>query len=238
MARENTNMDPFIIKDCTLIAIATGKRAGNLRELRALLGDIELASIYYHFWGGLLRPRFDDPEYHNDFAIWVRHALHDKVLAERLSLIDPNDFSNLESLRQELLEIIEERLDEIDYSPSAPRDHQFEFIRSQIVIFDTRKIVKQPREFVKAVPQMSVGSIFFHFIDARRRNPGALDDFRNWLNNFAQKYDDLYAVIGEIDPYFSSLSELRNELTSAFTNSFNGHEKPSSTHASRESKNA
>jgi hypothetical protein len=237
MARENTNVDPFIIKDCTLIAIATGKRAGNLRELRALLGDIDLASIYYHFWGGLLRPRFDDPEYHNDFAIWVRHALHDKVLAERLSLIDPNDFSNLESLRQELLEIIEERLDEIDYSPSAPRDHQFEFIRSQIVIFDTRKVVKQPKEFVKALPQMSVGSIFFHFIDARRRNPGALDDFRNWLNNFAQEYKDLHVVIGEIDPYFSSLSELRDELTIAFTNSFSEHKKPRSIHASPESKN-
>lgn len=233
MARENINVDPFVIKDCTLIAIATGKRAGNLRELRALLDDVDLASIYYHFWGGLLRPRFDDPEYHNDFAIWIRHALHDKVLAERLSLIDPNDFSDLESLRQELLEIMEERLDEIDYSPSAPRDHQFEFIRSQIVIFDTRKIVKQPREFVKAVPQMSVGSIFFHFIDARRRNPDTLDDFRNWLKNFAPQYNDLYASIGEIDPYFSSLSELRDELTNAFTNSFTEQNKPRSIHASR-----
>lgn len=226
MPQNNAKVDPFIIKDCTLIAIATGKRAGNLRELRALLQDIDLGCIYYHFWGGLLRARFDDPEYHNDFSLWVRHALYDKVLAERLSLIDPTNFPDLESLKQELLEIMEERLDEIDYSPNAPRDHQFEFIRSQIVIFTTKNTVKKPQDFAKILPHMSVGSIFFHFIDARRRNPEALDDFSNWLRNFGQKYNDLGDLVKEIDPYFSSLTGLRNELTQSFRTFFNNSKTP------------
>ncbi len=225
MPSNSTKIDPFVVKDCALIAIATGKRAGNLRELRALLRDVDLGSIYYHFWGGLLRPKFDDPEYHNDFAIWVRHALHDKVLAERLSLIDPKEFSDLENLRQELLEIIEERLDEIDYSPGAPRDHQFEFIRSQIVIFNTQKTVIKPRNFVNELPQMSVGSVFFHFVDSRRRSPEANDDFSTWLKNFGNKYNELCEIIKEIDPYYSSLTELRNELAAAFHNFFNGGKK-------------
>lgn len=224
MPQNNSKVNLFAIKDCTLIAIATGKRAGNLRELRALLGDIDLGSIYYHFWGGLLRPRFDDPEYHNDFAIWVRHALHDKVLAEKLSLIDPTNYPDLEGLRQEILEIIEERLDEIDYSPNAPRDHQFEFIRSQIVIFDTKNTVTSPKDFVKVLPHMSVGSIFFHFIDARRRNSESIDDFSNWLKNFKNKYDDLCEMIKEIDPYFLSLTEMRIELTETFQTFFEGSE--------------
>ena len=237
MPHDTSWINPFIIKDCTLIAIATGKRAGNLRELSALLRDIDLGSIYYHFWGGLLRPRFDDPEYHNDFAIWIRHALHDKVLAERLSLIDPTDFSDLQSLRQELLEIIEERLDEIDYSPNAPRDHQFEFIHSQIVIFDTKNTVTKPEDFVNTLPQISVGSIFFHFIDARRRNPERLDDFRNWLKNFKQKYNDLCEAINEIDPYFSSLTQLRSELTRTFEIFFDKPvESKRSTHTRRNRK--
>ena len=50
--------EPFIVKDCALIAIATGIRAQNLRELRDRLRDIDLNCVYYHFWGGLLRPRF------------------------------------------------------------------------------------------------------------------------------------------------------------------------------------
>lgn len=57
------------IKDCSLIGVATGRKAANLRELCAVLEEIEMSCIYYHFWGGLLRPRFDDPEHFNDFAI-------------------------------------------------------------------------------------------------------------------------------------------------------------------------
>jgi hypothetical protein len=67
MERNNSELAPFQIKDCTLIAIATGERVRNLRELRERLHDIDPNSICYHFWGGLLRPRFDDSEYHPDF---------------------------------------------------------------------------------------------------------------------------------------------------------------------------
>ena len=71
----------FAIKDCALVAIATGRRARNLLELRDELRTIDPASVYFHFWGGLLRPTFDDPRFHNGFAIWADHALHDTALA-------------------------------------------------------------------------------------------------------------------------------------------------------------
>jgi hypothetical protein len=121
-------VEPFAIKDCTLIAIATGKKAQNLRELKDHLGIIEPNSIYYHFWGGLLRPRFDDPEYHNDFAIRIAHSLHDKILAERLAVIDPVEFETLEDLRNKLIETIDESLDETEFPSWAKRDGQFEFM--------------------------------------------------------------------------------------------------------------
>ncbi len=54
---------------------------------------------------------FDDPQFNNDFAIWSHYALHDDALAERLAIIDPDNFSTLEHLRQEMVEIVEERLD-------------------------------------------------------------------------------------------------------------------------------
>ncbi|HIE48161.1 TPA: hypothetical protein EYP84_04665, partial [Candidatus Bipolaricaulota bacterium] len=80
-------MKPFKVKDCTLIAIATGVQAQNLRELREKVETVHPGSIYYHFWGGMLHSRFEEPEFNNDFAAWVRHALHDPVLAERLAVI-------------------------------------------------------------------------------------------------------------------------------------------------------
>ena len=96
----------------------------------------------------------------------------------------PTAFADLESLRQELLEVIEQRLDEIETLPWAEPDMQFHFVRSQIIVFDTREKIEEPEQLVEAVPKMSVGSIFYHFIDARRRSPEMMDDFRSWLRSY------------------------------------------------------
>lgn len=222
---KNSTNEPFMVKDCALIALASGKKVQNLREMRDVLSTISPDSIYYHFWGGLLRPRFDDPEYHNDFAIWSAHSLHDKVMAERLAIIDPIEFNTLEDLRNELIDLIEERLDEVDYPLWAKREDQFEFIRSQIVIFNTKRTVQKPRDLVTALPHFSVGSIFYHFIDARRRLTNSLDDFQNWFLNFGDTYMDLCYHIAEIDPYFLPLTRLRHKLTEVFTDYFKKEKK-------------
>ncbi len=217
-----TNERAFKVKDCALAALATGKSAQNLKELRDILVDIDASSIYYHFWGGLLRPRFDDPEYHNDFASWARHALHDGMLAEKLSAIDPVDFPDLEDLRKELIEIIEERLDESEVIPWCEPDAKFHFITSQIVVFDTRKIINKPYELVDAIPAMTRSSIFYHFIDARRRTPENIDDFRAWLKGFNGEYEFLCELLSTVDPFFPTLSELREQLSSIVKEYFAG----------------
>jgi len=203
-----------------LIAIATGKRARNLRELRECLRTIDSGSIYYHFWGGLLRPRFDDPEYHNDFAIWIARSLHNKALAERLAVIDPVAYGSMETVRNELIDIIEESLDETEFPLWAKRDDQFEFIRHQIVVFDTHMIANTPESLLVILPEMSLGSIFYHIVDARRRNENSLDDFQNWLRGFGSTYEPLCRAMREICPYFTALKDLRDELAHAFTTYF------------------
>lgn len=218
MSEDNSQVGPFIVKDCALVGIATGRRAQNLRELRDHLSQIHPGSIYYHFWGALLRPRFDDPQYNNDFAVWCHYALHDDPLAERLAVIDPTDFEDLESLRQEMLEVIEERLEEIGRIPWSDRDRQFHFLRSQIVVFDAGMQIETPEGLVDVIPRLPVGSIFYHFIDARRREPKGIDDFRVWVDGFGDVYADLVDDLGAIDPYFVSLTDLRQELASLFEN--------------------
>jgi hypothetical protein len=183
----------------------------------SLLQDIDLNSICYHFWGGLLRPRFDNPEYHNDFAIWVAHSLHNKTLAEKLALIDPARYDSMSPLRDEMIDIIEDDLDKTEYPVWASRDDQFEFIGSQLVVFNTHVSINNPLEMGDMLSRMSSGSIFFHFIDGRRRNENEMDDFRKWLMQFDDQYNGLLEQLDEIDPYFSSLTELRTNLTGAFT---------------------
>jgi len=220
--KQGEQMPPFTVRDCVLVALATGHRAQNLRELRNGLLAIDLESIYYHFWARLLRPRFDEPEYNNDFAAWAHRALDEKALAERLSVVNPADFPNLEALRQELVEIIEDRLDESPYVPWTQADKQFYFISSQIVIFDTGVQAASPRELATFLPIISPGSIYYHFIDAHRRSPEHVDDFSAWLSGCGERYDLLKTKIQSVDPYFSSLWELRRIIAAYFAEYFSG----------------
>jgi hypothetical protein len=215
-------LTPFAVRDCALVALATGHRAQNLRELRNHLLTCDLERVYYHFWGRLLRPRFDEPEYSNDFAAWAYRALDEKALAERLSVVNPADFPDLEELRHELVEIIDDRLDESPYVPWAQADKQFYFISAQIVIFDTGINAADPQELTRLVPSMSAGSIYYHFVDARRRTPERIDDFSAWLSGTDGSYEALREKLQGIDPYFSSLLELRSIIASCFTDLYPG----------------
>lgn len=220
MSEQNPDSGAFAIKDCALIAIATGRRAYSLKELRDQLLTIGTGSLYYHFWGGLVQPRFEEREYNNDFAAWARHALHDGTLAERLAVVDPNEFADLEALRQELIELVEQRLEENELLRWLPASQAFEFIRSQIVVFDTHKRVDTPEQLSELLPHLSATSIFYHFVDARQRFPEGIDDFRFWLSSFGEPLSGLSARLAEVDPYFAPLSELRRNLIEAFTAHF------------------
>jgi hypothetical protein len=212
----------FAVKDCALITIATGRKAINLAELRENLQSISADSIYHHFWGGLLVPRFEEREFNNDFAGWVRHGLREPELAERLAAIDPGEAEDMETLRQQLLEIIEERLDESESSRWMPAARQFEFLRSQLVVFDTKRRLVKPADLADQIPEMSTSSIFYHFIDARSRAPYESDDFRFWLSGCGEEYRELCTQLAAVDPFFSSLSQMRQELADLFSAYFTG----------------
>lgn len=64
------------------------------------------------------------------------------------------------------------------------------------------------------MPDLSTSSIFYHFVDARRRQPDRRDDFSVWLDGFGDAYRVLSDRLAGVDPYFGSLSELRQQLAS------------------------
>jgi hypothetical protein len=210
----------FHLKDCSLAAIATGIKARSLIELRDKLADIPLSSIYFHFWGGRLRTAFEHREYLNDFSAWVHYHLHDDILAERLALLNPQEYPDMEELRSDLIELIDDRLDEREFIPWSKSEEEFHFIRSQIVIFDTRHLIAEPRDLIHIIPLLSSSSLFYHFIDAAKRTPDGIDDFSVWLEGFEGKYQQLIEAISKIDPYLIQLSDLQKKLETIFTNYF------------------
>ena len=156
------------------------------------------------------------------FASWARHSLHDKVLAERLAIINPTDFEDLAGLRRELTEVIDERLDELEIPPWVETDQQFYFVRSQIVVLDTGIQIKDHIDLRDWISDLSLGSIFYHFIDARRRPPHRRDDFSVWLETLDSRHGGLVRAIQNIDPFFTSLRQIRIDLKEILSRDWEG----------------
>lgn len=217
---EQTHTSNFCFKDCDLAAMATGEKAQNLQEMHDKLSTIHLGSVYFHFWGSRLRPNYEVQEYHNDFAMWAYHSLRDQTLAERLAIIDPTEYDDLEQVRNKVLTEIEIRLDETEHVPWTPKAKDFHFVRSKIIVFDTNYTISEPKELVQILPKMTHSSIFYHFIDAYRRTTQGFDDFSTWLQGFQDEYKDLIQKLQEIDFYFLSISELQTKLSDTFASYF------------------
>lgn len=204
---------PFLVKSCALSAIATGERASSLIELRDKIATAPERCIYYHFWGSRMNPQFAHPQHHNDFASWVYSRLHDHILAEKLNIIDPMEYNSLEELRQDLLEVIDRRLDDYEFVVWTKKEDRFHFIYSHLVIFESALSIPDPQQLPKFISQIPPNSIFFHFIDAKSRTPKKIDDFSTWLGLFGEDYRSLIEDICGIDPFFLSLTKLKEELS-------------------------
>ncbi len=209
-----------MLKDCALATISVGRRgpdpAGTPQRRARRPRGFHLPPLL----GNAAPSQLLGAEYNNDFAAWAKRSLHDNQLAERLAVIDPTGFPDIEALRAALVDELEECLDECVVIPTAPLTEQFHFLRGLLVVFDTHRRLTAPEELPAAAAQMSAGSIFYHFIDARGRTEAGLDDFRAWLACLEEPHEQLQSRLASLDPYFGSLTSLRNRLTSLFADHF------------------
>jgi len=215
----NNTEESFRLKDCTIIVRMAGvDPAINLRELRERIAACPIDSVYHHFCETLIRPSFDYPDFRNDFAIWAFRNLRDRVLAERLGIINPYSFGDLEQLRFRVVEIIDERLDEVHYIPWVPKGEEFRFLRAATIVFDTGIDFHSAGEFVRQLPNLSHSSLYYHFLEARRRTGDGTDDFTAWMIKFKKQPTRLIKALAGIDFYFLSLIELKTAIYNATLN--------------------
>lgn len=202
----------FYVKDCALASIATGIKAQTLGEFSERLKTIPAESIYYHFWRESIESSYAPGAYFNDFSLWAHYHLHDDILAERLALLDPSEYVDLEKLRNDIVEVCDSRMDEQDGFSSFIRAEAFHFIRSKIVVFNTAFQLEHPSDLVKTLPKLSRSSIFYHLIDARRREPLGQDDFSVWMKGFGTEFQPLGDCFRKVDPYFITLADMQRRI--------------------------
>lgn len=208
--------EPLHLRGCAFTALSTGEEAASLRELRDRILRIPVTSLYYHFWGRLLRPVPRDQDYVNDFANRVGHELRDPLLAERLALVDPGDRTDLETLRVRVADLLETRLSERAGNVEVVRDEAFHFLEGQMVIYDTGARARDPVELGRMLPDLPPSTVYYHVIDARHRPPAGVDDFQMWLEAWGEPCRELVEALRTLDVYFTSLPALHVEVADLF----------------------
>jgi hypothetical protein len=149
--------------------------------------------------------------YPNDFAQWVAMEVRDIVLGEQLAVVDPFAFANLETLRDELLSIIDDHLSRMPLVPRVMYGSPFHFNQSRILKVPTGLEVSSLRAFRHALGEVEVSAIYYHVFEARHRLGSSENDFSAWaLHTLGMP--DLADRLRSINPYLGSLERLRSAL--------------------------
>lgn len=209
MERDNK---PFEFRQCVTLLKATGKKAGDLQQLRDTIAVIDEESIFHHTYQYFLKGHI--LEYTNDFAQWAGVFLEARALSEHLSNIDPFSFGSVDELRHELVRVIDSyRQNFPDPGAVLPGD-EFYFNQTVTLIFPSDIRVKNLAEFLIAMRYIDGSSIYYHFYEARTRLGGRTDDFSKWFEEVLAK-PHLARRVQSIDLFMHSLEGIREHIIEA-----------------------
>lgn len=204
--------EPFEFRQCVSIIRSTGRKAGNLRELREVIALISDECIFHHTYQYFLKEHV--LEYTNDFAHWAGESLEERALSEQLSNIDPYGFMNIDDLRTKLLDVIDDYLKGFPEPRKTMPGNEFFFNETMTVIFPVGIRARNLAEFLTAIKYIDAGSIYYHFYEARIRLRGGVDDFSRWIEDvFGKK--ELVEKIRSIDPFMHTVEGIREHLSQA-----------------------
>ncbi|MDQ7844364.1 MAG: DUF5752 family protein [Armatimonadota bacterium] len=200
---------PFEFVDCLELREMLGRSAWDERELLHGIEEVPAASIFYHTHSAFLRSRYLPAPYRNDFATWAAIQVRDRVLGERLAVVDPFDYEDVEALRGELITIIDDHLSDLQVVPRIVYGEPFEFMRAQLIAVPTGIRATTLREFREALARVDLSAIYYHFFRAEARR-GTWEAVR-WLAEELGEVD-LAERIRKLNPYISGLDGLRARL--------------------------
>ncbi|PMP93473.1 MAG: hypothetical protein C0169_07780, partial [Thermodesulfobacterium geofontis] len=99
--------NPFVFKSELWIPRYTGIKVCSLKELIEALKIIDKFSIFYHMYINIFNYHNLPTFYTNSISYWLYKNGY-LLLAEKLSVIDPLDYFDLEELRNVLIKTIKE----------------------------------------------------------------------------------------------------------------------------------
>lgn len=201
---------PFEFTACLELREMLGRTAWDERELLAGIEEVPADSIYYHTHSSFLRSRYLVTPYPNDFATWAAVQVRDRVLGERLAVVDPFEFDDIERLRTDLVAIIDDHLDALESVPRIVYGEPFHFMRSTIIEVPTGLRAHTLEEFADGLRRVDPSVIYYHIFEPVT-HAGRVTDPAQWLEHDL-KMPALAAQVRRLNPYVSSLDGLRDRL--------------------------
>lgn len=202
---------PFHFHSRLILLELTGRRARNLKELLEGIREVPGSVIYHNTHHFLQQHLYLSPEPPNDFSYWVSEALHEDVLAERLSSIDTCEFNDIELLREAIVTAIDQHLKNGGEPRQSHPGEEFNFVKAVIFILPTRYRAITLEEFADAIQKVTMNSVYFHIFEARLRLGRKENDFSLWLEDSLGEVD-LARKIARLDPYTHTLEGLRQKI--------------------------
>lgn len=200
--------NPFYFYTSSNLVELTGEKADTLGELGALLRRCTGSAIFYHVFQGYRERHFVIEEYRSDFAQWISASLDEKALAERVGSLDVRDFTTIRSLREAMLQIIEDHLHQYPQSRDRQGGTPFFFCQAVSVVMPTAHIAWSLEDFYQIIEKIGIRSIHYHLIEARLRLGIHTNDFSNWFRT-SLKMERLAKWIEDIDIYLHTLERIR-----------------------------
>ena len=202
---------PFRFYTSVPLVELTVQKAKNLKELQEIIQEIDGSSIYYHTHHYVREHHYLSEEYPSDFAYWVAEVLQEKPLGEKLAILDLRDFSSIRSLREKIIELIQEYLEENGSIRDVQPGLEFHFRRTISTIISTPYEANNLAEFKRCLEKVDLHSLYFHLMESRLRITGGSNDFSVWIRENFDK-ENLAKAIEDLDPYFYPLEQTKEKL--------------------------
>jgi hypothetical protein len=202
---------PFYFNSAAHLTRIGREIASSLGELLAGVKMCPDTSIFQHTFQTLREHHFIREGFSNDFAHWAFAACNEVGLAERLSAIDIREFISVEDLRERIIRIITDYLEQNPRARDRVAFEPFYFCASELVVIPTPYVARNLAEFADALRQVSLHAIYYHFIDARLRLKLNNNDFSLWLEHELDM-GKMADRINGIDIYTQTLQDVRRAI--------------------------
>ena len=202
---------PFFFTGCWELREMVGRSARDEQQLLEAIEEIPIDSLSYHTQSYFLRHKYIAGPYPNDFATWAAIQVRDRVLGEKLGILDPYDFENLEALRTEIVNIIDEHLSQLQIIPRVIYGEPFHFMQSRIIEVPTGLEARTLKEFRKILANVDASVIYYHNFEAILRLGRRKGDFALWIEE-QLNLSELAQGISRVDFYMTSLESIRHHI--------------------------